>query len=94
VLCGTDLCEHPASHLVLITQCRVGGIQHVQKQVGILRLRQRRAERGDQIVGEILDESHGVADQDAGASLGHQDADGGIQRGEESVGHNHRVVRE
>ena len=64
---------------------RVGGVDDVQEQVGVVQLLERGAEGGDQILRQVADEADGVGDDDL-ALLGEaQAAAGGVERGEELV---------
>ena len=61
----------------------------MQQQRRLARLVERGAERGDQIVRQLLDEADRVADQDARLGLRLQRAHGGVEGGEELVGDQH-----
>ena len=81
-------------HLELRLAGRVGGVDDVQQQRGLERLVERRAERGDQVVRQLLDEADRVRDQDARPGLRLQRAHGGVERREELVRDQHLAAGE
>ena len=71
-LAGADLLEHVVDraqhleHLVLLD----GGVDDVEDEVGEARLLERRAERLDELVGQLADEADGVGQQVRPAARG------------------------
>jgi len=87
---GADLVEHlldgylPGGTPLVV----LAGVGHVDDQVGVAHLLQRRAEGLDKLMGEMPDEPHGVADQHLHAIL-REGARGGVEGLEEGVLHVH-----
>ena len=52
------------------SRVRIGGVDHVQQQVGLARLRERRAEGRDQLVRQVADEADGVGQRPAAPAAG------------------------
>ena len=63
----------------------VGAVDHVQDQVGVGDLLQRRAERLDQLVRQVPDEADGVGQRVRPAAGGCGPAHGRVERGEQRV---------
>src|SRR5665213_2389082 len=57
---GTDLGEHLVDGVVLRIARGGAGVDDLQQQVGVGRLAERRAKRGDEIVRQVADEADGV----------------------------------
>ena len=57
---GADFMQHALHFLDLLRMVRVGGVHHVQQQVGIGRLLQRGLESVDQAVRQVADEADRV----------------------------------
>ena len=89
-----DLAEHGAGHLELAAEGGVGRVGQVEEERRLERLVEGAAERGHQVVGELLDEAHGVGDQDARLGLGVERAHRRVEGGEELVRHQHRAAGE
>jgi len=70
----------------LLAGLRVARIYDVQQQIGLLHLFERGAEGRDERGGQLLDEAHGIGDEDRGAAGQVYAADGGVEGGEELVG--------
>ncbi|MNL75620.1 hypothetical protein D3C87_2014550 [compost metagenome] len=68
---------------------RIGDIAHMQDDIGINDFFERGAERGDEIVRQVGNETHGVADHDFAAMRQFDLAHGGVERGEEQVFRKH-----
>ena len=73
---------------------RVGGVDDVQQQRRLERLVERRPERRDEIVRQLLDEPDRVGDEDARLRLGLQRAHRRVERREELVLDQHLAARE
>ena len=73
---------------------RVGRVDDVEEQRGLERLVERRPERRDEIVRELLDEAHGVRDEHARLRLRLQRAHGRVERREELVLDEHLAAGE
>ena len=82
-----DLVQH-ALHLGdLLRVVGIGGIHHVQQQVGIGRFLQGGLEGVDQAVRQVADEPHRVGQRHRAAGLAKVElARGGVERGEQLVG--------
>ena len=65
---------------------RIGGVDDVEQQVGVGGLVERRAERRDEIVRQLLDEADGVGDEDRRLGRRHEPADRRVERREQLVG--------
>ena len=61
---GADLVQHALHFGHLLGVVRVGGVDHVQQQVGVDRLLQRGLEGVDQAVRQVADEADGVGQRD------------------------------
>ena len=64
----------------------VAGVHDMQQQIGVPRLFERRLERGHEVVGQVADESDGVAQQDVSPMGDLPLAGPGVERGEQLVG--------
>ncbi len=72
---GGDLFVHP----------RLGGVNHMQQQVGFVHLFERGLEGFDEVVGQLADEPDGIGQQ-AGLVVGQPELAGGrVERGEQLV---------
>ena len=84
-LSGPQFGDEALHHLGLELPLRVGHVDDVKQQIGILQLLQRGLEGLHQLVGELADEAHRVGEQD-GAGVGNfQRPGGGVQGVEEAV---------
>ncbi len=84
---GTNLAQHALHFLDLLGVARVGGIDHVQQQIGVARFLQRGGKGIHQGVRQVADEAHGVGQRDAAPDLAQVHlARGGVERGKELVG--------
>ena len=72
-------------HLRLLLPPRVGDVDDVQQQIGILQLLQGGLEGLHQLMGELADKSHGVADHHVQSVADGELAGCGVQRVEEAV---------
>jgi hypothetical protein len=86
-LVGAELGQHLAGDLHLRGERRIRGVDHVEQQVAVARLVERRAEAGHEVVRELLDEADRVGDEDARDGLRMERAHGGVERREELVLH-------
>ena len=59
-----DLLEHRVDGRDLVVALVRRAVDHVQDQVGVGGLGQRRPERGDEVVRQVADEAHGVGEDD------------------------------
>ena len=82
---GADLAEDVLADAELHLVGGVGGVDDEEEEGGLEGFGEGGAEGGDEVVGELLDEADGVGDQDAGAGLGLEGADSGVEGGEELV---------
>ena len=82
---GADLGEHLAHRGDLALRVGVRAVDHVQDQVGVGDLLQRRAERLDQLVGQVPDEADGVAHRVDPAVRGGRTTRGRVERREQRV---------
>ena len=62
---GADFLQHLVDLGDALVAQRVGGVDHVQQQVGLARFGQGRAERGDQFVRQVAHEADGVGQHHA-----------------------------
>ncbi len=85
-IAGTDGLQHFVDLQDAFFAQRVCRIDNVQQQIGIARLRQRRAERGDQLVRKITHEADRVGKNRAAARQRNA-SHGGIERGEQLICH-------
>ena len=83
---GADLAEHAPHRLDLLVEVRRGGVGHVQDDVGVGHLLQRRAERLHEVVRQLADEPHGVGDRRPAAARELELARGRVERREQLVG--------
>src|SRR5712691_7849542 len=80
-----DLVEHFLGHRELALEAGIAGIDDVDEQGRLERFIERRLERCDQPVRQILDEADRVADEHTRNALGLQGPHRGIERREELV---------
>ena len=73
----------------LTERIRVGAVHDVQQQIGVHRLLQGRAERFDQVVGQMPDEPDGVSEGVHAAVCCLSAPGGGVEGGEERVLNQH-----
>src|SRR5690606_2104621 len=83
---GPDLGQHLLDLGDLFVALRAGGIHHVQQHVGVDGFLEGGAESGDQVGGQVPDETHGVRQHHRPGAFDPDAARGGVQRGEELVG--------
>ena len=91
-LAGTDLGEHLPHGGDLALGVGVRAVDDVDDQVGVGHLLQRRAERLDELVGQVADEPDGVGERVDPPVLGRRTPGGGVQRGEQRVLDEHAGV--
>ena len=91
---GADLAQHLAADLELRLIGRIGGVDDEQQQRGLQRFGEGGAERGDQIVRQLLDEADGVGDQHPRLCLRLQRAHRGVQGCEQLVLDQHLAAGE
>ncbi len=72
---------------------RVSGVDDVQEQVGVLRLLERRAERGEEILRQVADEADRVGDDDLALAREAEAPRAGVERREELVLGEHVAAR-
>src|SRR5207237_882926 len=80
-----DLVEHFLGYRELTLEPRIAGVHDVDEQRSLERLVERRLERCDEPVRQVLDEADRVADEHAWNGLRMQSAHGSIQRREELI---------
>ena len=71
--------------MCLLPPLRVGCVDDVQQQVGVLQLLQRGLERLHQLVGQLADKAHRVGDHHVQRVADRQQTGGGVQRVEQPV---------
>ena len=86
---GTNLAQHQHHLLDLQHAIRFGRIDHVQQQVGIARLFERRPKCLDQLVGQVTNETHRVGQDNRPQVANVQTAQGRVEGGEQLVGRVH-----
>ena len=91
-LAGADLGEHLAHGGDLALGVGVRAVDDVHDQVGVGDLLQRRAERLDELVGQVADEPDGVGERVDPPVLGRRTTRGGVERGEQRVLDEHAGV--
>src|SRR5271155_900855 len=79
---NAQLLQNLVDFLVQLCAMRVGDVADAQNERGFLDLFQSSAKRGEQPLGKVADESHGVGNEHAAIRWEAQSADGGIERGE------------
>lgn len=57
---GTDRGQHLVDLGDALLAMRIGGVDHVQQEIGLARFGQGRTERGDQVMWQVADETDGV----------------------------------
>lgn len=85
-LSGADAGEDLAGDGELIAKGRIGRVHEIEQERRFEGFVQRRTERRDEFVGELLDETDGIADEDARFGLGLERAYGGVEGREQLVG--------
>jgi hypothetical protein len=80
-----ELLEHLVDHEPVLLPHGVARVDHVQQQVGVLDLLERRAERGDEVVGELADEPHRVGEERVERLTSDDLARERVERGEQPV---------
>ena len=83
---GADLRQHRVHRGDLLVAVGMARVDDVEQEVGVGRLGERRAKRGDEIVRQVADEAHGIGQHDR-VGAGHVGAaQRGVERGEQLVG--------
>ncbi len=85
-LVGADLAKHREHLLDLLITFGLVSIDHVQQEVGVAGLFQRRPERFHQLVRQMTDEAHRVGQDHRPDILELEAAQRGIERGEQLIG--------
>ncbi len=80
-----DIFKDVVHRAELLLGMRVADVKHVQEQVGMDGLLERRLETGDQVVRQVADETDRVAEHHLGAALQSPRSGFGVERGEEFV---------
>jgi len=88
-LVGADLGQHRIGDFKLAFEARITRVDDVQQQGRIERFVQGGFERGHQAMRQVLDETDGITDEHTRHAFGVKRTHGGVQRGEELVGHQH-----
>ncbi|RMP65068.1 hypothetical protein ALQ18_05181 [Pseudomonas marginalis pv. marginalis] len=83
---GANLAQHHHHLFDLQHAIRLSRIDHVQQQVGVARLFERRPECLDQLVRQVTNEPHGVGQHDRPQVIQFETAQGRVEGGEELVG--------
>ena len=78
----------------LIVHGRIGAVGHVQQQMGLAGFLQRRLETLDQMVRQVADEPHRVAQQHRPPAGQLPAARAGVERGEQGILHEHVGARQ
>ncbi|RMU40499.1 hypothetical protein ALP29_05226 [Pseudomonas syringae pv. avii] len=86
---GTNLAQHHHDLFNLQHAIRFGRIDHVQQQVGIARLFERRPKCLDELVGQVTNETHGIGQHNRPQVVDVQTPQGRVEGGEQLVGRVH-----
>ena len=89
----TDAAQHFAHLLYALIAQRIAGIDHVQQQIGLARLLQRRTKSGDQFVRQCAHESHRVRQHHLAHVGQFHAAHGRIERRKQLVGNEGVALR-
>src|SRR6266700_4953010 len=89
-----DLAQHFLGHRDLPLEPGIARIDHVEEQRRLERFVERRLERRDQPVRQVLDEADRIADQHARDGLGVEGAHRSVERREELVGDQRLACRQ
>ena len=85
LVAGPELVEDGLDGRAVLLEVRVGGVDDLDQDVGPVDLLERRPERVDELVRQLVDEAHGVGD-DRGLAVAELDlAAGRVERREQLV---------